>query len=70
MYKINEKGLQELQKFNVSKIEERTGVHKVTIYGIKKGNNIKEKKVAYCLTKFINSEKEIADYFDYVERDE
>ena len=70
MYKINEKCVKELSKYNLTKVAEIVGIHKTTLYSIKSGTVIKEKKVAYCITKFLNSEKEIEDCFDYVEREE
>ena len=65
MYKIKEVGL--LEEYNKVKVAEQIGLHPDTLRKILNGKVVCSKLVAYCITKFINSDAEINDYFERVE---
>lgn len=68
MYEINESGLEKLNNFINKKIAEQIGVHVNTISSIKRFKKPCNKQTAYCITKFINNEAEIEDYFTRKEK--
>lgn len=68
MYIIKDNAIDELKIYKQKEVAYITGLHPVTLSRIVGKQPILEKKVAYCLTKFLNSEKEIKDYFEIKER--
>lgn len=63
MYKLKENI--EL-KLNKTKASEDIGITRVYLTNILNHKRECSKVVAYCITKFLNSEAEIADYFERV----
>ncbi len=61
MYKIREVGL--LEEYNKVKVANQIGLHPDTLRKVLNGKIVCSKLVAYCITKFINSNAEIEDYF-------
>lgn len=61
MYKIREIGL--LEEYNKVKVANQIGLHPDTLRKVLNGKIVCSKLVAYCITKFINSDAEIEDYF-------
>lgn len=61
MYKIREVGL--LEEYNKVKVANQIGLHPDTLRKVLNGKIVCSKLVAYCITKFINSDAEIEDYF-------
>ena len=68
MYEINDEGLRKLNTFINKKIAAEIGVHVGTISLIKRKRKLCNKQTAYCLTKFFDSNAEIADYFTRKEK--
>ena len=62
MYEIKEIGL--LQDYNKSKVAEKIGLHPDTLRKVLNKKQQCSKLVAYCITKYINSNAEIEDYFE------
>lgn len=61
MYRIREIGL--LEEYNKVKVAEKIGLHPDTLRKIINGKQECSKLVAYCITKYINSDAEVEDYF-------
>ena len=61
MYKIKEIGL--LEEYNKVKVAEKIGLHPDTLRKILNGKQECSKLVAYCITKYIDSDAEIENYF-------
>lgn len=49
--------------YNKTQMAKVIGLHPVTLRNIINGKRECSKLIAYCITKFLNSEKEIEDYF-------
>lgn len=54
-------------KINKSKASKVIGCDRSYLSQVMNRQRTCSKKVAYCITKYLDSEKEILDYFDYVE---
>lgn len=65
MYKIKEIGL--LEEYNKVKVANQIGLHPDTLRKVLNGKIVCSKLVAYCITKFIDSNAEIDEYFERVE---
>ena len=65
MYKVKEIGL--LDEYNKVKVADQIGLHPDTLRKVLNGKVECSKLVAYCITKFIDSNAEINDYFERVE---
>lgn len=65
MYKIITTGL--LQKTNKVKVAKEIGLHPDTLRKVLNGKIVCSKLVAYCITKYINNDAEIENYFERVE---
>jgi len=61
MYRIKEIDL--LEDYNKVKVAEKIGLHPDTLRKILNGKQECSKLVAYCITKYIDSNAEIEDYF-------
>lgn len=61
MYKIREVGL--LEEYNKVKVANQIGLHPDTLRKVLNGKIVCSKLAAYCITKFIDSNAEIEDYF-------
>lgn len=61
MWKFKDK--ENFKKFNKTQSAKIIGLHPATMINIINGKQSCSKLVAYCITKFINSEAEIEDYF-------
>lgn len=70
MYIIKDQTIEKIKNYKQKYIAFTIGLHPATLSNIVCKKPILEKKVAYCLTKFLDSEKEIEDFFEYVERDQ
>lgn len=64
MYEIKEKGL--LEEYNKIKVAEKIGLHPDTLRKVLNKKQQCSKLVAYCITKFIDNNAEIEDYFERV----
>lgn len=62
MYRVKELGL--LSGTNKVLVAEKIGLHPDTLRKVLNGKIVCSKLVAYCITKFINSDGEIDDYFE------
>lgn len=51
-------------EYNKQKMAEKIGLAPDTVRRVIKGTQVCSKQVAYCITKFLNSEAEIEDYFE------
>lgn len=49
--------------YNKEEMAKVIGIHPVTLRRIVNGKQLCSKLVAYCITKFLNKEAEISDYF-------
>lgn len=67
MYKIKEIGL--LEEYNKVKVAEKIGLHPDTLRKILNGKQECSKLVAYCITKYIDSDAEIENYFIKVDEE-
>lgn len=56
--------------YNKTQMAKIIGLSADTLRRVINGKQDCSKLVAYCITKFLNSEAEITDYFDYIERGE
>lgn len=56
----------DLKKYNITKMANRTGISRQTIYNIINKKQPTSKPFAYMITKFISSEKEINDFFKLI----
>ena len=61
MYRIREIGL--LEDYNKVQVANKIGLHPDTLRKVLNGKQECSKLVAYCITKFINSNAEVEDYF-------
>lgn len=62
MYKFKDKNI--MDEYNLKVVAEKIGLHPDTLRKTINGKKNCSKLVAYCITKFLNSEKEIEDYFE------
>lgn len=53
-------------KFNRTKASETIGITRAHLTNILNAKTLCSKVTAYCITKFLNNEAEIADYFERV----
>jgi len=67
MYKIKEIGL--LEEYNKVKVAEKIGLHPDTLRKILNGKQECSKLVSYCITKYIDSDAEIENYFIKVDEE-
>ena len=56
----------DLSKYNITKMANRTGISRPTIYNIINKKQPTSKPFAYMITKFISNEKEINDFFKLI----
>lgn len=56
-----------MKKFNLTEMSRCTDISRTTIHKMLKGNKVK-KTTAYLITKYINSESKIDDYFLEVQK--
>ena len=56
--------------YNKTQMAKIIGLSADTLRRVINGKQNCSKLVAYCITKFLNNEAEITDYFDYIERGE
>lgn len=56
-----------LSKINEKEASEKIGTDETALINILNGKNKCSKIVAYCITKYINENAEITDYFDRIE---
>lgn len=63
MYEINDDGLSKLLLYKTKSVAEIIGVHVDTIRAIKRSKKLCSKQTAYCLSKFLDNNAEIEDYF-------
>ena len=66
MYVITNNGVGELSKYKNKDVCEIVGINEVTLIKLKKHREPIRKVTAYCITKFLNSEAEIEEYFERV----
>lgn len=66
MYRFKDKEIMEI--YNKEKVANVIGIAPHTLRMIVLGKQLCSKLVAYCITKFLSNDKEISDYFDYVEK--
>ena len=66
MYRFKSEKKQIVKLFNKNEVANIIGIHPVTLRNILNGKQTCSKLVAYCITKFLNSEAEILDYFERV----
>lgn len=63
MYILNEKAKKELSIYNISKVAKTIGINAQTLSEMIRKDRTCMKLTAYCITKFLDSDKEIEDYF-------
>ena len=63
MYILNSKGKELLSNFKLKKIAEIVGINPETLGQMVKKDRPCRKITAYCLTKILNADAEIEDYF-------
>ncbi len=68
MYRFKDREIMDM--YNMKIVAETIGLHPDTLRRIAKGEQLCSKVTAYCLTKFLNCNSEILDYFDYEEKGE
>lgn len=67
MYKFRDKDT--MKMYNKAEVAKEIGIAPETLRRVITGYQLCSKLVAYCITKFIDNNAEIADYFDYIERE-
>lgn len=67
MYRFRDKDA--MKFYNKAVVAEEIGIAPETLRRVITGTQLCSKLVAYCITKFIDSESEISDYFDYVDKE-
>ena len=67
MYKFRDKDAMKI--YNKANAAEEIGLAPETLRRVIAGTQLCSKLVAYCITKFIDSNSEISDYFDYVDKE-
>lgn len=68
MWKFKDKEIAKI--YNKTKMAKVIGITPDTLRRVINGKQICSKLVAYCITKFLSEDAEIADYFDYIERED
>lgn len=68
MYKFRDKDAMKI--YNKAEAAKEIGLAPETLRRVVTGTQLCSKLVAYCITKFIDSNSEIKDYFDYVDKEE
>ena len=63
MYVLNERGIQELNMYKTKVLSEKIGISVLTLREIRTKHKPILKLPAYAITKFLDSEAEIKDYF-------
>lgn len=66
MWKFKDKEVAKM--YNKEQMSKIVGLAPNTLRMVINGKQLCSKLVAYCITKFLNSEAEIEEYFEYVER--
>ena len=66
MWKFKDK--EKVKMFNKTQMAKVVGLNADTLRRVINGKQECSKLVAYCITKFINSESEIEDYFEKIEK--
>lgn len=64
MYVINDEGLRLLNLFKNKAIAETIGVAQITIGYIKNKRKPCNRQTAYCISKFIDKDSDVEDYFE------
>jgi DNA-binding XRE family transcriptional regulator len=67
MWKFKDKEIAKI--YNKTKMAKVIGITPDTLRRVINGKQNCSKLVAYCITKFLSEDAEIADYFDYIERE-
>ncbi len=62
MYFFKDKSV--MEEYNLKVVAEKIGIHPDTLRKTINAKKPCSKLVAYCITKFLNGEKEIEDYFE------
>jgi len=68
MWKFKDKEI--ARNYNKVQVAKVIGLTPDTLRRVINGKQLCSKLVAYCITKFLNSEAEITEYFDYVKKGE
>lgn len=68
MWKFKDKDL--AKNYNKTQVAKIIGLNADTLRRVINGKQECSKLVAYCITKFLNSEAEINDYFEYIKKGE
>lgn len=68
MWKFKDKEI--ARSYNKVQVAKVIGLTPDTLRRVINGKQLCSKLVAYCITKFLNSEAEITEYFDYVKKGE
>lgn len=66
MWKFKDRDVAKI--YNKVQMGKKVGLRPETLRRVINGSQLCSKLVAYCITKFLSSEAEIEDYFEYVER--
>lgn len=69
MYVMNEKCKEIMKIYKIQEFAKVIGINDYNLSDIMKKNKPCLKQTAYCITKLINSDKEISDFFDYIEKE-
>lgn len=67
MYVLNDKAKELLKNFKIGRIAEIVGINRYTLSCMIKKDKPCMKLTAYCLTKLLNADAEINDYFTRVD---
>ena len=68
MYCLKEETKEMLKPYKLYAVANTIGINRITLSKMIKENKPCMKITAYCLTKFLDSEKEILDLFNRVEK--
>lgn len=68
MWKFKDKEI--ARNYNKVQVAKVIGLTPDTLRRVINGKQLCSKLVAYCITKFLNNEAEITEYFDYVKKGE
>lgn len=70
MYSIKEEISKELrEKYNMTNLAKRCGLSKGYVSLVMRGKKFKSKAIAFTITKMIDENKEIQDFFDFIEKE-
>lgn len=68
MWKFKDKDL--AKNYNKTQVAKIIGLNADTLRRVINGKQVCSKLVAYCITKFLNNEAEIEDYFKLIKKGE